>query len=202
MAQTSTRKSPPPPPPPSDGDGPNTLVSIYERHAEKMLFRSRWLLAPFYFGLTVILALLVVKFFQELWFAVVNILTISYADLILEALILLDLVFAANLVLMVIFAGYENFVSRIDFADLKDRPDWMGKIDFSGLKLKLIGSIVAISGIHLLKSFMKVEGVTTPEEIEAQSFQLTWLVGIHMAFVVSAVFLALMDYIASKTEQH
>jgi len=169
-----------------------------EKHLEKMLFASRWILAPFYFGLTIVLALLVVKFFQHLAVTVYHVFDISYTTLILDSLVLLDLVFTSNLIIMVIFAGYENFVSRIDFEDMRDRPDWMGKIDFSGLKLKLIGSIVAISGIHLLKAFMEVENISDLEVAHLYSIELGWMVGIHMAFVVSAVLLALMDYIASK----
>lgn len=169
-----------------------------ERVLETLLFRSRWLLAPFYYGLILILALLVIKFFQELALTTWTIFSMSYADLILQSLILLDLVFAANLIVIVIFSGYENFVSQIDAENMRDRPSWMGKIDFSGLKLKLIGSIVAISGIHLLKSFMKVETVNSSADLAIYNFQFAWMVGIHMAFVVSAILLALMDYIASR----
>lgn len=169
-----------------------------ERHFERLLFGSRWILAPFYFGLTVVLALLVIKFFHQLAITVYEIFSTTYTDLILDSLVLLDLVFTSNLIIMVVFAGYENFVSRIDFADMRDRPHWMGKIDFSGLKLKLIGSIVAISGIHLLKAFMEVENIADLEEAHLYSIELAWMVGIHMAFVVSAVLLALMDYIASR----
>lgn len=181
---------------------PAAAIPRLERALETMLFRSRWLLAPFYYGLIAILGLLVIKFFQELGLTLWHILTISYADLILQSLILLDLVFAANLIVIVIFSGYENFVSQIDAGDMKDRPAWMGKIDFSGLKLKLIGSIVAISGIHLLKSFMKVETVASSADLSVYNFQFAWMVAIHVVFVISAVLLALMDYIASKAADH
>ena len=106
-------------------------------------------------------------------------------------LTLIDLSLAGNLVLMVIFSGYENFVSKIDVASHKDRPDWMGTVDFSGLKLKLIASIVAISGIHLLKSFMSIEDMNKDN--------LMWLLILHGTFVVSGVLLALMDYISEKS---
>jgi uncharacterized protein (TIGR00645 family) len=106
-------------------------------------------------------------------------------------LTLIDLSLAGNLVLMVIFSGYENFVSKIDVASHKDRPDWMGTVDFSGLKLKLIASIVAISGIHLLKSFMSID--------EMDKGNLMWLLVLHGTFVLSGVLLALMDYITEKS---
>ncbi|MEY4037639.1 MAG: hypothetical protein RL201_1020, partial [Actinomycetota bacterium] len=101
---------------------------------------------------------------------------------------LLDLTLLANLILMVIFAGYENFVSRIDIATSSaDRPHWMGTIDFSGLKIKLIGSLVAISVIELLKDFIGLSGA-------AEVGQGTiW---------VSGVLFALMDWIADKREFH
>lgn len=111
----------------------------------------------------------------------------------LDLLALLDLTLLANLILMVIFAGYENFVSRIDVAtESKDRPHWMGTIDFSGLKIKLIGSLVAISVIELLKDFM-LEG-------EIDGTREGWRIGIHLTFVISGVLFAVMDLIADKRE--
>lgn len=161
-----------------------------EHALERVIFGSRWLLAPFYLGLIVCLAVLLVKFVQELVHIVPGVLTMRETDVILAVLTMVDLSLAGNLLLMVIFAGYENFVSRIDVADEKDRPEWMGKVDYSGLKLKLVASIVAISAIHLLKSFMDVSEKTDRE--------LAWLVGIHMAFVISGVLLAWMDKLTAS----
>jgi uncharacterized protein (TIGR00645 family) len=115
----------------------------------------------------------------------------------LDLLALLDLTLLANLILMVIFAGYENFVSRIDVAtESKDRPHWMGTIDFSGLKIKLIGSLVAISVIELLKDFINLSG---KDEVGEGTI---WRILIHLTFVVSGVLFALMDWIADKREFH
>jgi uncharacterized protein (TIGR00645 family) len=98
---------------------------------------------------------------------------------------------------MVIFAGYENFVSRIDIAtESKDRPHWMGTIDFSGLKIKLIGSLVAISVIELLKDFIGLAGATEVGE------GTIWRIAIHLTFVISGVLFALMDWIADKRDFH
>lgn len=166
-------------------------MKAIEHALESLLFMSRWLMAPFYVGLVVSLGLLMVKFFQELLHVIPGVFALKEAELILAVLNLVDLSLAGNLLIMVIFAGYENFVSKIDVAEHKDRPEWMGKIDFSGLKLKLIASIVAISGIHLLKQFMAVETVNKED--------LGWMVGIHMAFVVSGVMLALMDRLLAGT---
>lgn len=162
-------------------------MKAIERILEQFIFRSRWLLAPVYLGLVVGLALLVIKFVQALIHSVSHILEISESQAILDVLALVDLSLAANLVLMVIFSGYENFVSKIDTADHQDRPDWMGKVDYSGLKLKLLASIVAISAIQLLRAFIQLDQYTDA--------QLAWLVGIHLAFVVSGLLLAWMDRI-------
>ncbi len=161
-----------------------------EHLLERVIFGSRWLMAPFYLGLIVCLVVLLIKFLQELVHIVPGVLQMRETDVILAVLTMVDLSLAGNLLLMVIFAGYENFVSRIDVADEKDRPEWMGKVDYSGLKLKLVASIVAISAIHLLKSFMDVG--------EKSDRELAWLVGIHMAFVLSGVLLAWMDKLASQ----
>jgi len=110
---------------------------------------------------------------------------------------LIDLSLAGNLLLIVVFSGYENFVSKIDTGDDEDRPGWMGTVDFSGLKMKLIASIMAISAIALLRAFMKLsEGEQIPDRT------LAWLVGIHLTFVVSGVILAVMDLVASKVTRH
>ena len=165
-----------------------------ERPLERFIFGSRWLMAPFYVGLIGALGALMVKFVQELLHLLPDVLELKDGEVILGVLTLVDLSLAGNLLLMVIFSGYENFVSKIDVGDHRDRPDWMGKVDFGGLKLKLIASIVAISGIHLLKSFMNVENVSRDD--------LLWLVILHMAFVTSGVLLALMDWIVAKASPH
>lgn len=162
-----------------------------DKYLEEGMFRSRWIMAPFYVGLVLTLVILLAKFTQELVLFAPTVLQISEAKVILGVLTLIDLVLAGNLLLMVIFAGYENFVSKIDTGDSEDRPDWMGKVDFSGLKLKLIGSIVAISGIHLLKAFMDIKQISKED--------LFWLVLIHMAFVISGVLFAVMDYLTARS---
>ena len=171
-----------------------------ERWLESGLFASRWLMAPFYVGLVVALLGLVVIFGQELLHGVPTVLSgqAKAEDAILLALSLIDLSLAGNLMLIVIFSGYENFVSKIDVADHEDRPGWMGTVDFSGLKLKLVASIVAFSAISLLLSFMKLG----EPEVELDQARLLWGVIIHMTFVLSGVLLALMDLLASKTEKH
>lgn len=167
-----------------------------ERFFEGILFTSRWLMAPFYFGLIAALAALLAVFFQDLWHQLPIIWTTRGMDTdqaIMLALSLIDLSLAGNLVLIVMFAGYENFVSKIDTGDHEDRPAWMGTVDFSDLKLKLVASIVAISGIALLKAFLEMSDGS--EFTQAEQTRLMWQVVVHVAFVITGVLLALMDWL-------
>ena len=169
-----------------------------EARFERGLFASRWLMAPMYLGLVISLAMLTLVFIKELVYYASKTLTMTADQGILAVLTLIDLSLAANLLLIVLFSGYENFVSKLDLEESRDRPSWMGKVDFSGLKMKLIASIVAISGIHLLKVFMEVGKSSAPvDEVKMQ-----WMVIIHLTFVASGVLLALMDWLASKTDKH
>jgi uncharacterized protein (TIGR00645 family) len=163
-----------------------------EHALERGLFLSRWLMAPMYAGLSISLLLLLWVFAQESWHLFTHLTELTTNDAILGVLALIDLSLAANLVLIVVFSGYENFVSKFNDQTHEDRPDWQGTVDFSGLKLKLIASIVAISGIHLLKVFMDVSK-TTPDQIKM-------MVVIHIVFVLSGVLLALMDWITVKSK--
>ena len=172
------------------------LIRI-EHAAERLLFASRWVLAPFYVGLVVALIVILIKFFEEVWHIVTHIASVEGEQLILSILALLDLTLLANLVLIVIFAGYENFVSKIASArGAEDRPAWMGHVDFSGLKMKLIGSIVAISVIGLLQDFT---GWVLPDSdyavTETQQF---WRIMLHLTFLLSGVGFAFMDWLAEK----
>jgi uncharacterized protein (TIGR00645 family) len=167
---------------------------MIERALEKFLFASRWLLAPFYVALVISLALMLMKTFQEILHFVPLAFTLTESEVILAVLSLVDLTLTGSLIVIVVFSGYENFVSKIDESQHKDWPEWMGKIDFTGLKLKLLSSIVAISAIQLLKSFMNVKNVSDRD--------LMWLVIIHVVFVASGVLLAWTDKIAASTEKH
>ena len=164
-----------------------------ERGFEQALFASRWILAPFYAGLALSLFVLLIKFAQEFWHIAATAISASESTMILGILTLVDLTLMGSLLVIVIFSGYENFVSKINHSTHKDWPEWMGKIDFTGLKLKLLSSIVAISGIHLLKQFMSLKTITDRE--------LFWYVVIHIVFVFSSVLLALSDRIATHTSK-
>ncbi|MFA5957247.1 TIGR00645 family protein [Hyphomicrobium sp.] len=168
-----------------------TAMKRFETFMENMLFSSRWLLAPFYFGLAISLFVLLIKFLMELLHVAQGAFVSTESDVILGILTLIDLTLTGSLLIIVIFSGYENFVSRMDHSNHDDRPDWMGTIDFSALKLKMLSSIVAISAVQLLRQFMSL-GTVTPEREK----ELMWLVIIHLVFVASSVLLALSDRIA------
>ena len=173
---------------------PQHRSPFLEQLVEWVIYTSRWLMAPVYLGLIAALGILIVTFFRELVIQVPHVLEMDETDIILLVLTLVDLSLAGNLVLIILFSGYENFVSKMEMAHQdRDRPEWMGTIDFSGLKIKLIASIVAISGIHLLKIFMNLANYT--------EHQLLWYVVIHLTFIFSGVAVAVMDWVEEKAHQ-
>jgi uncharacterized protein (TIGR00645 family) len=177
-------------------DHPPPTGRAAERWLEAALFNSRWLMAPFYVGLVFALIALLFAFLQELVAEVSHIADLNPERAILLALSLIDLSLAGNLILIVIFSGYENFVSKLDAGGQVDRPAWMGTVDFSGLKLRLVGSIVAISAISLLRTFMRLGNESVDETI------VKWKVIVHLTFVTSGVLLALMDLLSSRAHKH
>jgi len=156
-----------------------------ENSLERLLFASRWLLAPFYLGLVGAIVVLL-WYFGVGFLHLISVLTNGGGSVVMGVLSLVDLVLVANL-LIIIFAGYENFVSKIDTGGHENRTDWMGHVNFAGLKMKLIGSIIAISGIDLLKAFVAVG--------EISNEQLAWKVGIHVTFVFSGLMFAIKDWL-------
>ncbi|MGH8651124.1 MAG: TIGR00645 family protein [Gammaproteobacteria bacterium] len=158
---------------------------MLERFLESVLFSSRWLLAPVYLGLGLALLALDIKFFQEVFHLLPNLLSVDESELVLVVLGLVDLALVGSLLVMVMFSGYENFVSRIDVKNASDQLTWLGKLDAGTFKIKVAASIVAISSIHLLRKFMEVEHIPNDK--------LLWFVVLHLTFVVSALLLGFLD---------
>jgi len=156
-----------------------------ERFIENTLYASRWLLAPIYLGLSLALLALGIKFFQELIHLLPHVFDTPETDLVLIVLALIDMTLVGSLLVMVMFSGYENFVSRLDLDESSHKLEWLGKLDAGSLKLKVAASIVAISSIHLLRAFMNAQ--------EIPNDKLLWYVIIHLTFVASAVFMGLLD---------
>ena len=156
-----------------------------ERFIENAMYASRWLLAPIYFGLSLALLALALKFFQEVFHILPNVFAMAEADLILVLLSLIDMALVGGLLVMVMISGYENFVSQLDIKEGTEKLSWLGKMDSSSLKMKVAASIVAISSIHLLKVFMNAQNI--------DDSKLMWYVIIHMAFVLSAFAMGYLD---------
>lgn len=162
----------------------------------RTLYAARWVLLPLYLGLVLVLGYLVVVFGRELLATLPLAMEVKTGGAIVAALTLIDLVLVANLLLIVILSGFESFVApALGGPRPADSDDWVGGVDFAGLKIKLVASIVAISGIELLKRFMALGqggAVTLADPV------LMWSTVIHVVFVISAVLLALMDRLGSK----
>jgi uncharacterized protein (TIGR00645 family) len=164
---------------------------------ERLLFGARWLLAPLYAGMVLAVIAILMAFARVLVGEFRHFGALTGERAILLSLSLIDLSLAANLLLVVIFAGYESFVSQLHISDHEDRPLWLGTIDFADLKLKVIASIVAISAITLLRDFLLLGDAAATLRPE----RLLWMVVIQMTFVVSGVLLALMDWISTRNRE-
>ena len=152
------------------------------------MYASRWILAPVYIGMSLALFALFIKFYQEIYHFLPHILEINESELILKLLTLIDLTLVGSLIVIVMFSGYENFVSQMDIGEDTEKLDWLGSHDYGSLKMKVAASIVAISSIHLLKIFMNVQ--------ETDNDKLMWYVLIHLTLVVSALLMGYLDKIS------
>ncbi|WP_027147072.1 MULTISPECIES: TIGR00645 family protein [Methylobacter] len=156
-----------------------------ERSLERLMYASRWILAPIYVGMSLALLALSIKFFQEFYHFIPHILEVDESDLILKLLTLIDLTLVASLIVIVMFSGYENFVSRMDLSEETEKLDWLGTHDYNSLKMKVASSIVAISSIHLLKVFMNIQAT--------DNSKIMWYALVHITFVVSALLMGYLD---------
>lgn len=152
----------------------------------QLYFLSRWLQAPLYFGLIVVLAVYAYRFVLELIELVGHINQLDHNRLMLSILNLIDVVMIANLLIMVIIGGYESFVSRLHLKGHPDHPDWLDEVNAGTLKIKLAIALVAISSIHLLGTFI------APQQYS--NFSIMWQVIIHITLVVSAIAISFISY--------
>ena len=166
------------------------------RYVGSTIFLSRWLQAPLYLGLIVAQGVYVWRFMEELWHLVKDVGAMTENDVMLLVLGLVDVVMIANLLIMVIIGGYETFVSRIQMRDHPDEPEWLSHVNANVLKVKLAMAIIGISSIHLLQTFINAGRI--------DSETMLWQTVIHLAFVASAVALALIDRFLSpkSTVEH
>jgi len=159
-----------------------------EHFIERVMYASRWIMAPVFLGMSLILLVLAIKFFQELYHFIPHILEVDESQVILKLLTFIDLTLVGSLTLIVMFSGYENFVSRLDIGSEAEKLDWLGTHDYGSLKLKVATSIVAISSIRLLKVFMEVENTDNDK--------MLWFVVIHLTLVLSAFIMGYLDKIS------
>ena len=157
-----------------------------------VIFFSRWLQAPLYFGLIVAQGVYVYHFMIELWHLITKATTITESELMLTVLGLIDVVMIANLLIMVIVGGYETFVSRLNLENHPDQPEWLSHVNAGVLKIKLATALIGISSIHLLQSFINASNL--PQQV------MLWQVVIHLTFVASALLLAWTDRLAATSD--
>jgi uncharacterized protein (TIGR00645 family) len=160
------------------------------RNAGRAMLATRWIMAPIYLGLLVALGLIVVKFVQKLVQAVPGLLQSSSNEVIFNVLTLVDLSLVANLIVIVMFAGWENFVGRLLTAQSGERPQWLGALDFSALKLRLVASVAVIAAVLILETFVHVDEVPPVQAM----LQLAILLGIGLL----GILLALMDRLSES----
>lgn len=164
-----------------------TFKQTIEHGMERLMYASRWILAPIYLGMSLILMALFVKFFQELYDFIPHLFEIGETDFILTLLTLIDLTLVGSLIVLIMFSGYENFVSRLDIGETTEKLEWLGTHDYGSMKIKVASSIVAISSIHLLKIFMNINAT--------ENDKLLWYVVIHLTLVISALLMGYLDKI-------
>jgi uncharacterized protein (TIGR00645 family) len=174
----------------------------------QMIFWSRWLQAPLYFGLIVAQGVYVYHFMLELWHLLHDANKIGEIEIMLIVLGLIDVVMIANLLIMVIIGGYETFVSRLNLKEHPDQPEWLSHVNAATMKIKLSMALIGISSIHLLKTFINIKNPAIPAGTDAQlaehmvaasQVEVTWQVLIHLTFILSAIAMAITDRIMTKT---
>ncbi len=167
-------------------------MRTFEKNIEQFIFFSRWLQMPVYLGLIVTSVLYAIKFMVQLWHLITNFTVLNENMIMLSVLGLIDISMVINLLVVVFIGGYWTFVSKIEFDSHTDKPDWLTKINASTLKIKLIISLVSISGVHLLKTFVDIHNIPLQDALLQ--------IGIHLVFLISAVLLAYTDKIMHSHE--
>lgn len=157
----------------------------------QLIFLGRWLQAPLYLGLLLILTAYAYRFITELFHLMGHINTADNTQIMLGVLDLIDVVMIANLLIMVIMGGYETFVSRLNLNNHPDQPEWLDHIDAGAMKIKLALALIGISSIHLLRTFI---------DPSKQAFDsVLWQVVIHLTLLVSALAIAYTNKLLSQT---
>ena len=168
-------------------------MSPVYRYAEKAIFVTRWLAAPFFLVLLAGIFLLIFKSCVEFYELAKHLRSATGKEVIVGVLNLVDFALMANLILIVIFSGYENFIHRIDVREQPDWPEGISEREFGGLKLKLLSSIVAIATVEGLEWFLDIEKYADPSKF-------LWAIGFQLTFVVSLILVAGAEYLTGKAK--
>ncbi len=185
------------------------MLKRVEQGIESMVFWSRWLQAPLYVGLIIAQVAYTCKFMVELWHLIQHTSTWDGKLFLGGVLELIDFVMVANLIIMVVIGGYATFVSKLDLVDNADRPDWLDHIDPGSIKIKLAGSLIGISSIQLLQSFIQIgslsvgdvavgDSIVTAAQMDQKHEQMKWQIVLHLVFLVSVVMLAITEFIMHR----
>lgn len=180
----------------------SALTKPIEYVIESIVFASRWLQTPLYLGLIVGSTLYCYKFLMQLAHMCQHINTMSEEELMLGVLGLVDMTMVANLVYMVVVGGYTMFVSKIDIADHPDRPEWLEQTNANTLKIKLASSLVGVSGIHLLKSFIEIGEAAHEHHNQEVPAYIFWQVIIHATFLGTSLALSIAERLLHPPHAH
>jgi uncharacterized protein (TIGR00645 family) len=161
------------------------------RGIQSVVFFSRWLVAPFLLGMVFALLLIIYRFFADLFLLAAKVPTLKWHDLVFDVLNLVDLTLTANLVLIVIFSGYENYIRKVNPAEHRDWPDGLVDVDFSSLKQKLLGSITAIAAVDALAWYLDLDKYS-------DTSKLGWVIAFPLMFVIAMVLVALADRLSRR----
>lgn len=176
------------------------MANLAERIIEGGIFGSRWLQAPMYVGLVVAQTFYCWKFGVELWHLIAQTGTLDGKHFLMVILELIDFTMVANLIAMVVIGGYATFISKLDIGHHPDRPEWLDHIDPGSIKVKLASSLIGISSIQLLQSFISVGSMTFADTVAADAYYrgILWQIVLHVVFVISALLLALTDMVMMR----
>ncbi len=163
---------------------------------DRIIFGARWIIAPAYGVLALALLVLCYKSLEEFVELVYKLRFFNSAQTLIQALGIVDVILVMNLILMIMFVGYTNFVSQIHPARAEDWPEWTKHLDYSGLKIQLIGSIIAISSLVLLQELLEAT-----EQGRLDSSKVLLSIAVQMAFVLSALVLAVVNFLKERASR-
>jgi uncharacterized protein (TIGR00645 family) len=169
------------------------IMNKVKHHIGTLIFIGRWLQAPLYLGLICILGAYVYRFIAELFDLIIHLNKVDDTHIMLGVLDLIDVVMIANLLIMVVMGGYETFVSRLKLENHPDQPEWLDHLDAGAMKVKLALSLIGISSIHLLRTFI--------DPTKLSNYSVLWQVVIHLTLIFSALAIALTNRMMSGKKE-